>query len=264
MCGNGNQWKRIGVLGAALVWGGSAMAEWATIEGTAAYRERMALQPGAVLEVELLDVSLADAPSERLASMRYKVQGQVPVPFELRYDPSLIVSNHTYTVSAKLLQGRNVMFRTDTVHPVLSRGGGDRVDLMLVRASGRPAPRTGVAPPAASSGLIGPTWVAEDIDQRGAMDMLQSSITFTPEGDAQGSGGCNSFRGTYKLDGVGLTLGPLAGTRRACPEAIMDQEARFHDALGRVRSFRIEQGLLYLLDEQGRAVLRLWQRQEAS
>ena len=51
---------------------GTAMAELATIEGEATYRERIALRPGVVLEVELLDISRADAPSERLASIRIK------------------------------------------------------------------------------------------------------------------------------------------------------------------------------------------------
>ncbi|NKW78397.1 hypothetical protein HGD90_03070, partial [Rhodobacteraceae bacterium R_SAG7] len=47
---------------------GKIMADSAEIEITAGYRERIALPPDAILEVELLDVSRADAPSIRLSS----------------------------------------------------------------------------------------------------------------------------------------------------------------------------------------------------
>jgi putative lipoprotein len=118
---------------------------------------------------------------------------------------------------------------------------------------------------ATSPALVGPIWVAEDIDQRGVIDNLQSHVTFTPEARVQGSGGCNAFTGGYSLAGdrlqIGTEAGQLAATLKACPEAVMDQEARFTDALGRVRSWRLDRGLLFLLDAEDTAILRLWQRQ---
>jgi len=108
--------------------------------------------------------------------------------------------------------------------------------------------------------LVGPVWVAEDIGGRGVIDFLQSSIAFTETGEVTGSGGCNAFRGRYTRDGSALTIGPLAGTRKACPPAVMNQEAAFHEALGRVRGYRFANGLLYLLDAGGEPVIRLWQR----
>ena len=66
--------------------------------------------------------------------------------------------------------------------------------------------------------------------------------------------------GVYTRDGTTLTLGPLASTKKACPPAIMDQEAKFHQALGETRGYRFENGRLFLLDAQGAAVMRLWRR----
>jgi putative lipoprotein len=231
---------------------GNAMADLATITGTASYRERIALKPGAVLEVELLDISRADAPSQRLASIRIRAAGQVPIPFTLTYDPTLIETNHTYSVSAKLLIDSEVVFRTDTVHPVLTRGAGDTVDVQMVKAASHKA-RNQVQPAV----LTGPTWVAEDIDGQGVVDTPESTITFTADGSAHGSGGCNRFRGSYTVEGEKLTIGPLAGTRRACLPAIMEQEDRFHAALGRTRGYRIDKGLLFLIDDQGAPTMRL-------
>ena len=172
---------------------GNAMAELATIEGTASYRERIALRPGAVLEVELLDVSRADAPSERLASIRIKAQGQVPIPFALHYDAAMIEPNRTYAVTAKLILQGKIVFRSDTVHPVLTRGAGDAVEILMVRTAAEDAARPGAAGAGDEPVLVGPTWVAEDIGSRGVIDDLQSHITFTAEGQAHGSGGCNKF-----------------------------------------------------------------------
>lgn len=231
------------------------MAELATVEGTASYRERSALRPGAVLEVELLDISRADAPADRLASIRIKAPGQVPIPFTLHYDPALIEANRSYAVTAKLILRGDVVFRSDTVHPVLTRGAGDSVEILMVRtAAGAPAARGDAA------ALVGPTWVAEDIRNRGVIDDLQSSIVFTAEGQAHGFGGCNNFTGRYTLDGTTLTLGPLASTKKACPPAIMNQETSFYEALSATRGHRFENGLLFLLDARDASVMRLWRR----
>jgi putative lipoprotein len=236
---------------------GTAMAELSTIEGSASYRERIALRPGAVLEVELLDVSRADAPAERLASIRVRAKGRVPIPFMLHYDPAMIEQNRTYAVTAKLiLQGR-VVFRSDTVHPVLTRGAGNSVEILMIRTSAGDAASPGPAASAGSPGdpaaLVGPTWVAEDIRNRGVMDYVQSHITFTADDQAHGSGGCNNFTGRYTLDGATLHLGPLASTNKACPPAIMNQEASFYEALGQTRGYRFENGLLFPAGRAGLA-----------
>lgn len=232
--------------------GSTALAEIATIEGTALYRERIALKPDMVLEVELLDISRPDTPSERLASFRIRPQS-LPIPFVLHYDTSLIDPRHRYAVSARLLRNSKTVFRSDTVHPVLTAGGGDKVAVMMVSTTaGSPRPKP--------ASLVGSSWVAEDIDGEGVMDNLQSFVTFGADGSVHGSGGCNRFTGKYVLDKSNLSFGPLAGTRKACFEAVMNQETRFHKALATVTAYRIENGLLFLLNKNGQTVIRCWQR----
>jgi heat shock protein HslJ len=46
-----------------------------------------------------------------------------------------------------------------------------------------------------------------------------------------GFAGCNSFSGTYGTNGNIVRVGPLATTRIACDQEVMDQEAAFLDAL---------------------------------
>jgi putative lipoprotein len=157
--------------------------------------------------------------------------------------------------------------RSDTVHPVLTHGAGASVEISMVRTTAEisappePSGEVGIVGVSGEEAeLVGPTWVAEDIGGKGVIDNLQSHITFMAEGRAQGSGGCNGFRGGYTLEGQMLNIGQLASLKMACSEAIMAQETRFHEALAQTRGYRIEMGLLYLVDAQGETLMRLWQR----
>lgn len=229
-----------------------ARAQPAAIQGTATYRERIALPPGAVLEVELLDISRAGAPAERIAAASLPVQGQVPIAFTLPFDPARIEERFTYSVQARLLVDGQVAFRSDRINAVLTRGHGTSVEVLLVRAGASAAP-----PAADPAALVGPQWIAEDIGGRGVLDRAQSTLTLTSEGRAYGSGGCNRFNAGYTLEGASLRFGPAASTMMGCVEALAEQERRFHAALAEVRAWRIENGLLHLLDEGGATVIRL-------
>ena len=111
-------------------------AKSATVTGTVTYRERIALTPEAVVEVQLLDVSLADAPAKQIAIQTIKPKHQVPIPFELIYDPADIDERMTYAVRATIRDGARLLFTTDRHYPVLTRGHPHHVDLVLVRSSG--------------------------------------------------------------------------------------------------------------------------------
>jgi heat shock protein HslJ len=106
----------------------------------------------------------------------------------------------------------------------------------------------------------GTTWVAEDINAQGVIDNLQSSLHIVSADQVDGFAGCNSFSGKADLSAGKVRLGPLASTRKMCPPAIMNQEGKFLMALDKSRSARIENGLLYLLDESGQTILRFWER----
>jgi len=73
--------------GAALGCASASAAD--TVRGTATYRERIALPPGAVLEVSLQDVSRADAPSEELGSVRIEDPGNPPFEFPASFEGEL-------------------------------------------------------------------------------------------------------------------------------------------------------------------------------
>src|SRR5258705_6386813 len=74
------------------------------VTGTVTCRQRIALPRQAVVQVQLLDVSKADAPAIVIAEQTIEPKGkQVPIPFSLNYAPAQIKENYRYAVQAKIL-----------------------------------------------------------------------------------------------------------------------------------------------------------------
>ena len=242
----------VGILAAGLLApAGRAVAEARTLSGKVVYRERMMLPAGAVVEVKLLDVSLADAPAKTISETRITDAKASPIPYMLRFDSAQIEPRRTYALQARIQEGDRLLFISTTRHTVFA-GGKDDGDIQVENVAGQ------VPPPASSSSPAG-RWLAEDIRGGGVIDNLQSVLEITADGVVSGSGGCNRMRGQATISGTRLTFGPIAATQMACPPAVMDQEGKFLSALEAVRSFRIDpqQHKLFLLDAAGQTVMRL-------
>lgn len=103
-----------------------------SVTGTAWIRQRIALPPDAVLTVTLSDASLADSPSRVLAQKVTRTEGkQSPFSFVLPFNPADIQPNARIILSAAITVDDKLMFITDTVKPVINRGG-TKADLTLV------------------------------------------------------------------------------------------------------------------------------------
>ncbi|MEL7353838.1 MAG: YbaY family lipoprotein [Cyanobacteria bacterium J06560_5] len=127
---------------------GSETAE-TTVTGSVLYRARIALPPEAVVEVKLLDVSLADAPSVTVAEQTIVTTGeQVPIPFSLPYAASDIDPSATYIVNADILVDDQLRWTTDTQYPVLTQGAPSEIDVVVVMADGAGTPDEPPAKPA--------------------------------------------------------------------------------------------------------------------
>jgi putative lipoprotein len=136
----------------------------ATVRGEATYRERIAIPAGAQLEVLLLDVSRADAPSETIRGVTLSDIGQPPYPFEIAYRADQIISSHQYVVSARLTHEARLLFITDQAYPVITRDHPSEVQLMLRRV-GAPPPASTPGADRDEHGCIrsaGYTWCAKE------------------------------------------------------------------------------------------------------
>lgn len=106
--------------------------------------------------------------------------------------------------------------------------------------------------------LTGTSWWVEDISGGGVIDRTRATVEFIEPGRVAGNSSCNRYMGGYERNGESLSFGEMAGTKMACPEALMNQEQRFHEAMARVAGWRIDPqtDLLHLLDENGESVVR--------
>ena len=127
----------------ALAWAAGTPVWAGTLEGTAAYRERIALPPGAVFEAVLVDVSRADAPAKVLGRARIDPAGQPPFRFQITYDDAAVQPRRRYVVRATVRHQGRLLFTTDRAYLVLEGGAQAPLSLLLVSAGGGrpPAPR---------------------------------------------------------------------------------------------------------------------------
>lgn len=243
-----------GLLGACSSFGGAG-PDKPVVSGTLTYRERVALPPDAVVDVVLLDVSRMDVAATVLAERTLEPARPVPIPFELPYEPARIDPRMSYAVRATIRRGQQPLFVTDRHYPVLTRGHGDEVELVLVRSGGGRAAM-------ADAPLTGGRWILRTLGGEPVgvePDRRPAFLQFRHGQDKRvhGFSGCNVFGGGYAVHGQALEFGALAGTRRACPDNPL--EDRLYRALERVEHYRIEGNWLILLGPAGElASLEAW------
>jgi putative lipoprotein len=98
--------------------------EGAAVTGDVTYMQRIALPEDAVVTVQIQDTSLADAPATIIGEQVIETDGrQVPIPYSVSYDPSVIDERHTYTMSARITNGAgDLLWINDTAIPVITQG----------------------------------------------------------------------------------------------------------------------------------------------
>jgi putative lipoprotein len=107
-------------------------AETATVTGMVTYRERMALTPEAVIQVDLRDLSNPDTEAPPLARQIIEKPGQVPVAFALSYALASIDAHHAYVVSARITDRGQLQFVTEERVPVITNGAPPSAEIVVV------------------------------------------------------------------------------------------------------------------------------------
>jgi heat shock protein HslJ len=96
------------------------------------------------------------------------------------------------------------------------------------------------------------TWVVESFGAAEGLtdaDPAVTSVITLKADEATGSGGVNSFSGSYQASDDGsISFGPLAATKMAGEPAAMEQESAFFAALEAARSFEFNEGKLVFGD----------------
>jgi heat shock protein HslJ len=88
-----------------------------------------------------------------------------------------------------------------------------------------------------SFSLAGSEWHLEDLSGSRVLEDAQATLAFPEPGKVAGNGSCNRFFGTAEINGPAIKLGPLASTRMACAEEVMNQETKYLQTLQSAERF---------------------------
>ncbi|WP_419785144.1 META domain-containing protein [Pseudodesulfovibrio sp.] len=111
--------------------------------------------------------------------------------------------------------------------------------LSLAAGCGSKAP-VEVNPDAVKNGIVGKKWFCKSIFERDVLGDQPLTIELKADGTVSGSGGCNTFTGTYTLEGDELKFGPLTSTEKACGGATGEQEFTYLSFLARVSRVEVD------------------------
>ena len=223
-----------------------------TVSGSAAYLQRIAMPPEAVLTVRVEDVSRADASATVLAETREAFgQRQVPLAYSVKVPRSAIDPRMRYAVRATISVGGDLRFTTTRSYPVLTHGAPNTVDLTLAAvqpgagaATGAIAPPVPAAPakPASSVGFALPATFAGVLP---CADCAGIAHTLTLRAD-----GLYRLRRTY----LGKPDGPFVETGRWTADRNGKRLALHGDTGNKVFFSVRADGALRQLDLNGQAI----------
>jgi heat shock protein HslJ len=103
-----------------------------------------------------------------------------------------------------------------------------------------------------SASLVGKSWKLVELNGRMVPPSEQSKkepflILNASEKRINGNGGCNSFFGSYELQGNnGITFSKIGSTKMACPNDVMEVELNLFKALESTNQFTLRNDTLIL------------------
>jgi putative lipoprotein len=242
---------RAGAL-ALLAAAAPALADGAVLKGTLNYHERIGLPADAQIEVLLEEAGARDAPPTLIARMVFVSAGrQVPIPFDLAYDPSKIGAGRRYQLRAAIRSHGYLLFSVASAAPALGTGAPATPAVLLLKPSPRaPAPED-------AAGLEKAVWKlrllggAAPLPGRGTSGVeFRRDEKGAPQLSA--GAGCNRILGVWR-EGPSRTLRILTGptSQLKCAPELAAQEKKFLAALASTARYAVDGRLLMLKDGNG-------------
>jgi len=125
------------ILIAALALTLAACGDRNAITGTITFDGDQAIPDGAVMTVQLRDVSLQDAAAPLIASQTIDDPGRFPIDFAVPYEPGDIDQRATYGLQVRVTLHDRLIFINDTAFDVLTRGNPGRgIDMWVIAVGG--------------------------------------------------------------------------------------------------------------------------------
>ena len=106
--------------------------------------------------------------------------------------------------------------------------------------------------PETSQELVGTMWDLISFAGQSPIAGFTLTLSFEADGQLGGSAGCNSFFGSYTLEGTTLTIGQMGSTMMACMDnGVMEQESAYLGWLAAATGYTLLDGQLTIHTAQG-------------
>ncbi len=110
-----------------------------TLKGTVSKLDRRALSPDSRLEIDLRDVSLADAPSKLVVGQVIQLEGgQLPKNFAMELEKGDLQPRRRYALSARIFETGKLTYVTNMLVEVTPENRGKPFELRVVSAAPTP------------------------------------------------------------------------------------------------------------------------------
>jgi uncharacterized lipoprotein YbaY len=215
------------------------------LTGSVTYLERIALLPGSVVEVRILDVSRQDVAADVIGETIITTQGEnVPIPFSVSYDPTRIDERMTYAMSARILVGGELRWINTDHIPVLTNGNPTSgVEVLVHGVSGSSSDNT-----SGSVNLEGSTFRLASFNGKEIEQGRNYLLSF--EDGSMSAKFCNNMGGNYNIQN-GVLNATAFSTLMYCsePADLMEMESAFSSMLNSGANFSLSNHVLTLTGE---------------
>lgn len=109
--------------------------------------------------------------------------------------------------------------------------------------------------------LEGDSWIlTQMLTAGGQTEIVQTGVSAQFDGTTiSGTAGCNSYHASYEASGGDISFGPIAATKKICPEDEQSTEDRYLQLLADVGSFEVSGRSMSMNDADGTPVLQFMQ-----
>jgi heat shock protein HslJ len=109
--------------------------------------------------------------------------------------------------------------------------------------------------------LEGESWILTQMLTEGGQTQVVD-VGVSAEFDVttiSGNSGCNSYHASYEATGNEISFGPIASTKKICPEDEQSTEDRYLQLLAEIGSFEVSGRSMSMNDQDGTPVLQFMQ-----
>ena len=109
--------------------------------------------------------------------------------------------------------------------------------------------------------LEGESWIlTQMLTAGGQTEIVQTGVSAQFDGTTiSGNAGCNSYNASYEASGSEISFGPIAATKKICPEDEQSTEDRYLQLLEEIGSFEVSGRSMSMNDTDRTPVLQFMQ-----